>query len=393
MGELRHWLQSIDDYEFEKFVAELWRKMGWETTVTDGSTDRGIDVIARKTEPFDTKQLIQAKRYSDGSTVGSPQIQQYASLRHQEPNVDTVVVVTTSTFSKQAAQMATDLNVKLIDGTALEAIIRQYECEELVLRYADPSATTEIRTEASPIEGSTQEVIPTKPSSTDDGQINEDKPKYGRRSVHAILGLLTVWWTFGLGNAVYATWSYHKAKYADGVPPAYESNVSDNWYYGVVSAVLVGGFLYLIGLPLSDLIPGLSPLMGVLLLFSWVLLPVALYYDIQHVRTESDWNPVTGLWVIGTILFVFNVIVGVIYLVRRRSQMGHDRFTEFVRVKLADEDDTQQQPSGPAEALKTRYVDGELDEHEFDRELEQLLEADDRESQEQVDEWSSSNKE
>jgi len=76
----------------------------------------------------------------------------------------------------------------------------------------------------------------------------------------------------------------------------------------------------------------------------------------------------------------------VIYLVRRRSQIGHDRFTEFVRAKMKDEDDTQQQPPGPAEALKTRYVDGELDEHEFDRKLEQLLETADRESQERADE-------
>lgn len=142
LPHLRKWLQEIDNYEFEEFVAELWEEMGWKTTVTEGTGDRGIDVIATKGEPFETKQLIQVKRYSEGSTVGSPQIQQYASLRQQEPNVDAVVVVTTSTFSKQAKEIADDLNVKLIDGVALENLIEKYECEELVLRYADPSAAT-----------------------------------------------------------------------------------------------------------------------------------------------------------------------------------------------------------------------------------------------------------
>lgn len=69
-------LRRMDEYEFEYLVAEVWERRGWETTVTTGSTDRGIDVIAQKSSPFSQKHLIQAKRYSEGSKIGGPDIQQ-----------------------------------------------------------------------------------------------------------------------------------------------------------------------------------------------------------------------------------------------------------------------------------------------------------------------------
>jgi heat shock protein HtpX len=58
-------LQTVDAYSFEELVADLWDAMGWETTVTTESKDRGVDVIAERGSPFHEKQIIQAKRYSD----------------------------------------------------------------------------------------------------------------------------------------------------------------------------------------------------------------------------------------------------------------------------------------------------------------------------------------
>lgn len=34
------------------------------------------------------------------------------------------------------------------------------------------------------------------------------KRKYGTLGGHVLVGLLTVWWTLGLGNAVYAAYKY-----------------------------------------------------------------------------------------------------------------------------------------------------------------------------------------
>lgn len=79
--------------------------------------------------------LIQAKRYGPNTTVDSPEIQQYASLAHQEDGVDKVLVVTTNEFSRQALELAHDLNVKTIDGDDLVHIIREEDAVDLVAEY------------------------------------------------------------------------------------------------------------------------------------------------------------------------------------------------------------------------------------------------------------------
>ena len=109
-------LASIEPYQFEKFVAALWERRGWTAEVTSESKDAGIDVIIEKSNPFNQTQIIQAKRNASDNKVGSSDIQQYSSLKHQVPNADTVIIVTTSEFTLPAKQRAEELNVKLVVG-------------------------------------------------------------------------------------------------------------------------------------------------------------------------------------------------------------------------------------------------------------------------------------
>lgn len=134
-GELLSQLRQMDEYEFEHLIADVWDERGWEATVTSGSNDRGIDVIAQKSSPFSQKHLIQAKRHSAGNKIGSPDIQQYSSLRHQESGVDAIIVVTTSSFSNQAQKTADDLNVKLINGDNLCDIILNLSSQKFLSNY------------------------------------------------------------------------------------------------------------------------------------------------------------------------------------------------------------------------------------------------------------------
>lgn len=155
-NELLTQLRQMDEYEFEELVADVWEQRGWETTVTTGSNDRGIDVIAVKSNPFNQKHLIQAKRYSAGQKIGSPDIQQYDSLRRQGSDVDAVVIVTTSSFSSPAKQTANDLNVKLINGTELSRIILDNNPESVLPNYtvinnkraSSGNANTELRSKS-----------------------------------------------------------------------------------------------------------------------------------------------------------------------------------------------------------------------------------------------------
>lgn len=134
-NELLSQLRQMDEYEFERLVADVWEKRGWDTTVTTGSSDRGIDVIAEKNSPFNQKYVIQAKRYAAGNKIGGPDIRNYEALKRQEDSVDVVVIVTTSSFSSQAHQIADDLNVKLIDGEDLCDTILDLNSQDFLADY------------------------------------------------------------------------------------------------------------------------------------------------------------------------------------------------------------------------------------------------------------------
>lgn len=135
-SEIAQRLQQLDEYDFEVLVADLWERRGWKTEVTGKSNDRGIDVIATRESPYSEKQLIQAKRFQPTNRVGSRDIQQYSSLKHQEPNVDQVIVVTTSGYTDSALNLAKDLNVKCVDGATLAQMIRENGGADLIEPYA-----------------------------------------------------------------------------------------------------------------------------------------------------------------------------------------------------------------------------------------------------------------
>lgn len=128
---IRH-LQKLEPDEFEHFISDLWERLGWETTVTTESRDRGIDVIAERYHPYQQKVLIQAKRYQSDNRVESPQIREYSALRRQEENVDQVLVVTTSEFTSDAREIAKDLNVKCVNADRLAHLIKENDATGLV---------------------------------------------------------------------------------------------------------------------------------------------------------------------------------------------------------------------------------------------------------------------
>lgn len=137
LDELLSNLREINEYDFENFVARLWGRYGWQTEVTSGSNDRGVDVIAEKKRPVEQKHLIQVKRWGSGNKVGRPEIQQYSSLRRRGSGIDAVVVVTTSSFSRQAKDEAKDLDVKLVDGSDIYEIISEIDAEDLIKDFID----------------------------------------------------------------------------------------------------------------------------------------------------------------------------------------------------------------------------------------------------------------
>lgn len=133
--EIKSQLQEMDPYEFEKLVAKIWDLQGYQTTVSKGSGDRAIDVEASKETPVPQKVLIQAKRYSEGNKVGADKVRKYATLYQQVPDADTVVIVTTSRFTREASQIAQEQNVKAINIDSLVELLE--DAPNVVEEYLD----------------------------------------------------------------------------------------------------------------------------------------------------------------------------------------------------------------------------------------------------------------
>lgn len=118
-------IHSLEPDEFERLVANVWEEYGFECEVTPSGKDKGVDIIASKSEPVPTKHVIQAKRYNPQNKISSPQIQQYAALRTQIEGADSVVVVTSSEFTGEAIELANQLGVKTVDGETLTKLLEK----------------------------------------------------------------------------------------------------------------------------------------------------------------------------------------------------------------------------------------------------------------------------
>lgn len=114
---------TIDDVdmmtgsEFEGFVCELYRKMGYTAYVTKASGDQGLDVIAEK----NGKRIgIQAKCYS--GSVGNSAVQEAVAGKNYY-NCDRIVVVTNNYFTNSAISLANANNVVLWNRDILKTKI------------------------------------------------------------------------------------------------------------------------------------------------------------------------------------------------------------------------------------------------------------------------------
>ncbi len=104
----------MNGVEFEKFIAELFSKMGYESEITKASGDQGIDVIASKNG---SSIGIQAKCYS--SSVGNGAIQEAVAGKNHY-RLDKAIVVTNNFFTEPAQQLAQSNSIILWDRHILK---------------------------------------------------------------------------------------------------------------------------------------------------------------------------------------------------------------------------------------------------------------------------------
>ena len=130
--EFQRLLMGLTPEEFEHFVADVWDMVRPGTPeVTELSGDMGVDVSI--TDGLE-REMIQVKRYRRDNTVGRPEIQQYYALYDQE-DADRVTVVTSGTFTENAASWAATHGVTLFDYNDLYDLFEAADLSGLLSKW------------------------------------------------------------------------------------------------------------------------------------------------------------------------------------------------------------------------------------------------------------------
>jgi restriction system protein len=121
--EMLYWLRSMNPKEFEEYIANLFSHMGYETTITGGSHDEGVDVIAEKDG---VKHYIQCKKFIS-SIVHVGDIRDFYGAIADHLANGKAYFITTNKFTHEAEQFAEDKPIELVDGFGLVKYIRSVE--------------------------------------------------------------------------------------------------------------------------------------------------------------------------------------------------------------------------------------------------------------------------
>lgn len=108
-------------YEFEYFLEDVFKAFGMSEVIrTQGSGDQGIDLIVNDGA---CRVAIQAKFYT--GSVGNSSVQQaVAGMFHY--SCDRCAVITNSTFTASAVELARTTGCQLIDGDQLKRFIQGF---------------------------------------------------------------------------------------------------------------------------------------------------------------------------------------------------------------------------------------------------------------------------
>jgi HJR/Mrr/RecB family endonuclease len=109
--------QKMSGAEFEQFLAEIFKLLGYKVEATGQAGDQGVDLIIQK----DVKIAVQAKCWND--SVPNKAVQEvfagmcfYRCVR--------CAVIASSSFKKSARELALSTGCTLIEGNQIEDLIR-----------------------------------------------------------------------------------------------------------------------------------------------------------------------------------------------------------------------------------------------------------------------------
>lgn len=113
--DLLRWLRGMKPWEFEKYIADLFSRLGYKTQTIGGSHDGGIDVIAEKDG---TKHYIQCKKFIT-SKVNVHDVRDFYGALADKLAEGKGYFITTNVFTLEAEEFAKDKPMELINGYKL----------------------------------------------------------------------------------------------------------------------------------------------------------------------------------------------------------------------------------------------------------------------------------
>jgi len=116
----------MDGYEFQKFVANLFKKLGFANIRLGPQTaDGGIDIsMEQKTDIGSILYTVECKHHPK-SSIGRPVVQKLHSACMHRPMLDKGIIVTTGRFSGPAIKYAEEVGIELIDIEKLKELAQK----------------------------------------------------------------------------------------------------------------------------------------------------------------------------------------------------------------------------------------------------------------------------
>lgn len=111
-------VDQMSGVEFERFIEHLLKSQGYEVKRIGGYDDFGVDLIASR---GGRRHAIQVKRWNQPVTIEAVRAAIAGMSFH---NCDRAVVITNSSFTKPAKDLAAGTNCRLIDRNGLAEQIR-----------------------------------------------------------------------------------------------------------------------------------------------------------------------------------------------------------------------------------------------------------------------------
>lgn len=128
-------IYQLSPRRFEEAVAEVYRSMGWQVTLTAQTRDGGLDLCCLANDKNE-KCIVECKRYSAERTVGIAVVDRLVGVSIRTGS-NSAHLVTSSSFSRPALQAAAEARKQ---GITLE-LTDASELLRLLEVYSDPTIT------------------------------------------------------------------------------------------------------------------------------------------------------------------------------------------------------------------------------------------------------------